>query len=199
MPTMTRLPLVALLASALAGPVLAAGFAGNADPANFTVATMGTLLGDPANSGGAQFTATELLLTGGSSAGGCDGGTYAVAGPCELGVHLASAGTYQFHWSYSTTDVDGPAGDMFGMLIDGQRTAISDPGGAVAQSGDVVIGASQSFGWTLNCTDCTGGTASVTISNFSLTPVPEPAGWALLLAGGAGLAALRRRRAKPRP
>lgn len=29
---------------------------------------------------------------------------------------------------------------------------------------------------------------------FSITPVPEPAGWALLLGGAAGLAALRRRR-----
>ena len=51
----------------------------------------------------------------------------------ELLVQLARAGSYQFHWAYTTQDVDGPAGDVFGVLVDGQRLTLSDPGGAVAQ------------------------------------------------------------------
>lgn len=193
---MTHHRFAALLAGLLAGPVLAAGFTGDAAPANFTVASTGALLGAPASAGTAQFSATELLLTGGTAAGGCDGGSYSVPGPCELGVQLARGGNVQFHWSYTTADVDGPAGDMFSLVVDGQRTTLSDLGGAVAQAGDVAVSAGQSFGWVLNCTDCTGGTASVTISNFSLAPVPEPAGWALLLGGLAGLAGWRGRPAR---
>lgn len=37
------------------------------------------------------------------------------------------------------------------------------------------------------------GVTQLGISEFTLTPVPEPASWALWLAGAAGLAALRRR------
>jgi hypothetical protein len=50
----------------------------------------------------------------------------------------------------------------------------------------------------LNCTDCTGGTASATISNFNFAPVPEPTPAVLMLAGLLALALLRHHRGKLR-
>lgn len=198
--------LPALLAAALTGPFCSAaaadGFTGPAAPAQFAVTNVGTLSGPLSSFGTATFSPIQLVLVGSDTEAaspvvGCTGGVYGVlASPCQLQVTLAVAGTYSFDWSYVSADADGPAGDIFGVLVDGQRIALSDPGGAIAQTGSASFVASSSFGWLLNCTDCTGGFATATISGFSLAPIPEPPPVALMLMGLAvvgGIGLLKRR------
>lgn len=183
-----------LLAAALAGPVLAAPVALGLD--HFTVDNTGTLVGSPIQLGAAvPVSATEMLLTGSDAAVGCLGGVFSDAtSPCALMVTLGAAGDYSFHWAYSTADGAGPAGDIFGVVVDGQRSVLSDLGGPIAQSGNASFSAGSAFAWFINCTDCSGGSASVAISQFSTTAVPEPTTAALVLAALAGAAGVRRRR-----
>lgn len=187
-----------VLALADANPLPGGGFTGPADPANFVISSVGTMLGvKPGGASSASYAATGLVLQGGDSTGGCVGGTYGtLPGPCEVTVLTAQAGRIEFDWTYTTNDADGPGGDLFGLVVDNTRTLLSDPGGPIGQSGHIVVQAGQSFGWFLNCTDCTGGAAGATVSGFSLVPVPEPGqAWLLLagLGGLAGLAGMRRR------
>ena len=201
---MKTLPkIVALLASAAAAPAMAAGFTGVAAPANFAVANTGTLIGGSPVVGTAVFSPTELTLTSSDTvspdppnfAPGCAGGAFGdMASPCQIQAVLGHAGTYSFDWTYVTSDPTGPGGDIFGVVVDGVRTPLSDVGGPPAQSGaGASFIATSSFGWFLNCTDCIEGSATATVSNFSTTAVPEPASYALLLAGGAAIAWARRR------
>lgn len=191
--------MIGLLAALLPGVAAAAGFTGVAAPGNFAVANSGSLTGAPALPGTAAFSATELRLTGGDAATGCDGGLFGdPASPCALLVTLGRAGDYSFSWAYDTADGFGPGSDLFGVVVDGQRVGLSDPGGAINQAGSASFTASASFGWYINCTDCSGGSASALISNFSTTAVPEPGAAALLLAGLAGLAVTRGRAAARR-
>jgi hypothetical protein len=108
---------------------------------------------------------------------------------------LARNGTYSFHWSYLTADDAGPAGDIFGVIINGTFMALSDPGGPITQSGNANFAASSSFGWFVNCTDCIGGAATATITNFAFAQaVPEPSTYALMLSGIVALGLIGRRK-----
>jgi hypothetical protein len=108
---------------------------------------------------------------------------------------IALAGTYSFNWSYLTADGAGPGGDIFGAVVDGTRVSLSDPGGAISQTGSASLTAASSFGWFLNCTDCIGGSAAATISNFNFTQaIPEPSTYGLMLAGLAAFGLIRRKR-----
>jgi hypothetical protein len=187
--------IAALSLAALAGPALAVDFTGPYAPANWTVSTLGTLTGSP-TAGSATFTPTQLTLVGGNSSGGCTGGTYGfLTSPCQIQATIGIPGTYSFHWAYTTADADGPAGDIFGALVDGVRTQLSDPGGAISQSGDRTFNAASSFGWFVNCTDCTGGSATAIVSQFAIAQaVPEPSTYALLLGGMAALGVAARRK-----
>lgn len=191
---MRRSILLTLLAAAMSGPALAAPV--TLGLGDFSVANTGTLVGDPIQPGSAVLaSATELQLAGGDAGVGCDGGVFSNAtSPCALMVTLGRAGDYSFHWDYSTADGFGPGADLFGVVVDGLITLMSDPGGSVSQSGSASFTASSSFGWFINCTDCTDGSASVSITQFSTTAVPEPATAALVLAALAGVAGVSRRR-----
>jgi hypothetical protein len=171
-----------------------ADFTGSTAPANFNVSNTGTLMGAPISLGTAVFSSTQLVLTGSSAGGGCAGGVYSSLSPCQVQAMISLPGTYSFKWSYTTSDVDGPAGDIFGVMVNGTRIALSDLGGAVTQSGTASFVVSSSFGWMLNCTDCTGAAATATISNFNFAPVPEPSQAVLLLVGGLWVAARCTRR-----
>ncbi len=124
-------------------------------------------------------TPTTLTIAGGNAIspppGGdtpdCSGSTYGVLGPCEADVTHSTLGlgfdTFSFHWAYTTADTAGPAGDIFGVLVNGVRTILSDPGGPISQSGNLTLHATNSLGWFVNCTDCIGGAATATITNFA--------------------------------
>jgi hypothetical protein len=174
-----------LLGAALAAPAYAVPFIGPGSPGALTTSATGNLaLG--AGGGSATATAASLVLVGGDAEpNGCTGASYSVLGPCRVQAVYAAPGIYAFDWAYSTADGAGPAGDMFGVLVDGVAITLSDLGGATAQSGSGQFSAATSFGWFLNCTDCIGGSATATVTALA---VPEPSAWALMLAGGCAVA-----------
>ena len=194
-------PLVAaFVLSALAGPANA-DFIGPLSPGNWTTSNSGTLIDGSPTLGSAVFTSTQLTLTGSNSftandAPGCLGATFGFAGPCQVQTTIALGGTYSFNWSYLTTDDAGPSGDIFGFLVGSTLHQLSDPGGAIAQSGSVTFTAPSSFGFFINCTDCIGGSASATVSSLVSVSVPGPivgAGLPGLLLASLGLFGWRRR------
>ncbi len=175
-----------LLGAALAAPAYAVPFIGPGSPGALTTSATGNLsLG--AGGGSVAATAATLVLVGGDAEpNGCTGSSYSVLGPCRIQAVYAAPGRYTFNWTYTTADGAGPAGDMFGVLVDGVAFTLSDLGGAMTQGGSSApYMATTSFGWFLNCTDCTGGGATATITALA---VPEPAAWALMLAGGCAVA-----------
>ena len=193
----TRVLLTAFLCGAVshaAAEVI--GFTGAYSPASWTTTTTGAAPG-----GSTIFTSSSLALVGGDSVGGCIGGTYGIIGPCEIRVTTSSVDNpFSFHWAYSTVDSRGPAGDLFGVLVNGVRTVLSDAAGTTSQSGDFLVNAVSSFGWFMNCTDCTSGSATARITDFragsTVTSLLEPGSLALLgvVLAGIGVTAQRRQR-----
>jgi hypothetical protein len=182
--------LAASLATAVAHADVIIGFTGPYDPASWVTSVMGDLQGG--SSGSSLMTSASLTLVGGDSALGCVGGAFQVIGPCEISVVTTVANPFVFDFDYSTLDSAGPAGDIFGVIVDGVHIALSDPGGPNAQTGHRQFAATSSFGWFINCTDCTGGAASTTIGDFAT--VPEPGSVALLGLAAVAWGVARRRR-----
>jgi len=183
-----------------AGPA-AANFTGVTAPANWTVTNTGTLIGGSPTLGTAAFSTTQLVMTGSNSISpsgvspGCNGGFFQTLGPCQLQVAINKPGSYSFSWAYLSSDDAGPGGDIFGVIVDSNRIQLSDPGGALAQSGSRTFSALSSFGWFINCSDCIGGSATATISQFAFAAaVPEPETYALLVVGALALAGRFRKR-----
>lgn len=171
------------------------GFTGAYSPANWTVTTTGSVSGSSVT-----FTSSSLTLVGGDSVAGCIGGSYGFIGPCETRVITTFIDNpFSFHWTYSTVDLGGPAGDLFGVIVNGVRTVLSDAAGPSNQSGDFLVNAVSSFGWFINCTDCFRGSATARISDFragsTVTSLPEPGSLALLgvVLAGIGVTARRKR------
>lgn len=193
---------MALLAATLALPAHGAviGFTGPYAPFTWTSTFTGNL---GINGGQTTINNTMVKLNGGDApspdpvneAPACLNATYGIPGPCEVRfTTTVIQDPFVFDWSYTTADQGGPGGDLFGLLIDGVRVQLSDPGGPITQSGHYSATASTSFGWYINCTDCIDGAASATITNFQAgLAVPEPGTIALLGFGVIAAGATRRK------
>lgn len=145
----------------------------------------------------------SITLTGSNSTpvDGDGNPNYDLFGRVDFTIVAQGAGTFSFNWSYSTTDSLGPfydpAGYIKGSIATGQfqLTNDSDPSN---QSGQMSfsVAAGDVIGFHVTTLDNYGGSASLTISNFS-APVPEPTSVAMMalgLLGVAGTTAARRRR-----
>ena len=198
---------IGLLAlSGFAGSAFAIDFTGPVAAGNWASTSTGTFVGGSPTVGSAVFSTTQLVLTGGNSISpppggdtpGCTGGSFQVLGPCQFQSTIGLGGTYAFNWSYLTADGAGPGGDIFGVIVDGTRTVLSNPGGAIGQNGATSFTAASSFGFFINCTDCIGGSASATVSglNYTAQAIPEPSTYALMLLGALGVAGQIKRRKK---
>lgn len=178
----------------LATPALAQ-FDGDYAVANWTEVREGT----PPAGGGEIDTSgapASILIQGGDD--GCDDGSIPESdasgraaiilggppsGTCLLlfQVEITASGTLSFQWDYETEDVDGPEYDVFGYVLNGLQTQLSDDQGDDIQSGTASLSVSEGdeFGFYMDCTDCQEGPASVIISQFSApsgtTPPPPPA------------------------
>jgi PEP-CTERM motif-containing protein len=188
---------LAMMASLPAAAAIV-GFVSPFAPASFTTSFLGDVSpAGPTNNGSTVLTPTSITITGGDDPTGnpdlnqirCIQGNL----QCEIRVThpTSNFSTFSFHWAYSSLDSSlGPQFDQFGLLIDGIKTDLSDPGGAANQAGDRTFSAANSFGWYINCGDCVGGPAIAVLSNF--LAVPEPGSLVLLGLGLAGLGGLRR-------
>ncbi len=89
-------------------------------------------------------------------------------------AEITGTGTLGFRWDYETEDVDGPEFDVFGYVLNGELTQLSDDGGADIQSDITTVSVTQGddFGFYIDCTDCEEGAASVVISEFSAPGAP---------------------------
>ena len=182
-----------LAAVALAGacslPAAHAAFSGALAPALWTTTITGPTFSSSIDTSTAP---ASITLHGGNDAAGqgCPDGTLpGFVGGCQISFTIGGNATYSFHWSYASSDIS-PQYDSFGMLVDGVRTQLVASGGDVLQSGDRSVHANSSFGWYINCTDCTGGASLATISQ--ITAVPEPETTALFGVGLLVLAAKRK-------
>ena len=121
------------------------GFNGAYAPGTWIVSTTGTLAAGGSLGSIGTFNATTMTIVGGNGPSpnpanftpACNGAQYALLGPCQISVittHIENP--FTFHWAYSTADSGGPAGDIFGIIVDGIRIQLSDPGGPINQSGN---------------------------------------------------------------
>ncbi|KAA3621603.1 MAG: HYR domain-containing protein [Flavobacterium sp.] len=107
----------------------------------------------------------------------------------DLTVPVTAAEVVSFDWDYTTPD--GPAFDSFGYLINGVYTELTDPGGALQQSGNsgpINLAPGDVFGFRSYSLDGLFGACTTTVSNF----VPgfngqfDPANWTVTLTNSDG-------------
>ena len=102
--------------------------------------------------------------------------------------------TLSFSWSFSTQETLFQ--DQAFVVLNGQLVTLATRGSATpgvhSFSRTFDTGGTVTLAFGVVDTGDFNGVSTLTVSGVTLAPVPEPASWALLLAGAAGLAALRR-------
>jgi hypothetical protein len=179
-----------------------ASFSGPYDPSLWTT----TLTGNPPGGGwpvgvDASAAPDAITIVGGDSAVGTDCWDDNFANPrkgCAIlfMIEAAASGAVSFAWSYESFDNSGTAYyDVFGYVIDGVPTQLTDSYGGIVQNGTASfnVAAGQSFGFWLDCGDCGYYEAMASVRDFQ-APLPEPTTVTLFSLGLASLAAARRRR-----
>ncbi len=104
--------------------------------------------------------------------------------------------TLTFSWSFST--LEATFQDRAFAVVDGQlftlATRSNAPAGTQTFSHTFAAAGTATLAFGVVDTGDFNGVSTLAVSDVSLAAVPEPAEWALMLAGGAALALARRRR-----
>jgi hypothetical protein len=182
----------ALCVAAVPAQAVILDFTGDYAPANWASTTPGT--SSFTFSGGGPNTLTAVTDNSGSfdpSSG-------------TLSITVAQAGTIQFTANSSTMDFEGwfviggrPA-DWLGYSVNaGSPVILSGTSGFAAVgpiNTSVAVNAGDTFRFFANSQDGAFGAATMVITNFSFTPVPEPSTYAVMAGAGLlGFAVWRRR------
>ena len=161
---------LAIISGVTATPVEAStfssvsGFEGPYDTTNWS------LTNDNAN-GSVDVTdaPNSITLTGGDNQSFLFGSTsFTISAPAN--------GTVSFDYDYNSFDLDGPAFDPFGVVVNEIFTQITNDSGPDNQTGSFSFSVDQGdiFGFAVQTDDNIFGPASVTISDFEApAPVPE--------------------------
>jgi hypothetical protein len=107
---------------------------------------------------------------------------------------FAQAATITFSWTYTSYDTDGGNYDPAGYTLNGTQYQLSTSsltGVSTSGTTTVSVAAGDTFGWYVDSVDSSAGAAVLAITVLA---VPEPATYAMLLAGLGmiGFAARRR-------
>jgi hypothetical protein len=135
----------------------ASGFAGDYDPANWTL-TNSNADGYVDTSGAPG----SILLVGG------DNNSFG-AGNTDYTITVACGGDISFDWTYQSFDRDGPAFDPAGYIVNAGVTQLSNNGGPSIQSGTTTVTVSDgdTFGYRIHTVDnILGRGAFTTITNL---------------------------------
>jgi len=116
----------------------------------------------------------------------------------QLNFITLAGSTIAFHWSLSTLGYDPLFADRAFAVIDGSMltalgtVAASEVTGSFTHTFDGA--GSHALALVVMDVNDTAGVSTLAISDFSVSSVPEPESWALLLAGGMAVARFARRR-----
>jgi hypothetical protein len=106
---------------------------------------------------------------------------------------FATAETFTFHWQYTTFDCCGAGFDPGGYILNGVEFQLtpgsSSPGATFGGWFTITLNPGDNFGFYVDSLDSLAGPATMEFAN-----TPEPATWAMMLAGFTGLGALLRGR-----
>lgn len=135
---------------------------------------------------GAPLSIIEISSNGGAGASNTD-----------FTIAALTNGFVSFDWLYTTSDDDGSSWDTFGWLLNGAYTQVTTNGLFADQSGNVsfYVDEGDVFGFRSHSVDSAFGSASTTVSNFSLVEVPEPSSLAIIALALAGLSFSRKNKA----
>lgn len=190
--TMLRVAAVSAALLGLSMPALAQ-FSGDYAPANWTTSHVPDASAD---TGTVDINLGSITLNGSNSSPLNEGPFSRL----EFTFVPVAAVKVWFTWSYVSNDASpfsDPAGYRLGAG-DAALVQLTDNDGDAAQGSTVLFeaAAGQPFGFYVGSIDNFGGNATLTISNFSTAPIPEPASVAMMSLGLLGLAtvAARRRR-----